>query len=85
MEVLVLEFADRVDTEAFNQTDRRPLLERRSGRFLEAFGLITAGLETGDGVLIGLGATLDALAYQDVFPNRYLEAGLRLARTAPSE
>lgn len=82
MEVLVLEFADRVDTEAFNKIDRRPLLERRSERFLEAFGLIAAGLETGDCVLIGMGATLDAIAYQDVFPNRHLETGLELARTA---
>ncbi|MDE0602223.1 MAG: GHMP kinase [bacterium] len=81
MEVLVLEFVDQVDTEAFNQVDRRPLLERRSGRFLEAFRLITAGLEAGDGGLIGMGATLDAIAYQDVYPNRYLEAGLALART----
>ena len=82
MEVLVLEFADRVDTEAFNQTDRRPLLERLSGRFLEAFRLIAAGLETGDGGLVGLGATLDAIAYQGVLPNPYLDAGLELARTA---
>ncbi|MYA39579.1 MAG: GHMP kinase [Acidimicrobiia bacterium] len=82
MEVLVLEYPDGVDTEAFNKTDRRPALERRSHRFLEAFGLIAAGLETGDGVLIGLGATLDAVAYQDVFPNPYLETGLQLARAA---
>ncbi|MDE0673759.1 MAG: GHMP kinase [bacterium] len=82
MEVLVLEYPDRVDTEAFNRVDRRPALERRSDRFLEAFGLIAAGLETGDGVLIGLGATLDAIAYQDVFPNPHLETGLQLARAA---
>jgi len=80
MEILVLEFADQVDTEVFNRTDRRPLLERISGRFLEAFRLIAAGLETGDGGLVGLGATLDAIAYQDVFPNPYLETGLELAR-----
>ena len=82
MEVLALEFADRVDTEAFNRVDRRPALERRSERFLEAYRLIAAGLETGDGVPIGMGATMDAISYQDVFPNPYLEAGLELARTA---
>jgi len=82
MDVLVLEFADQVDTELFNKMDLRPLLECQSERFLEAFRLITAGLETGDGSLIGLGATLDAIAYQDVFPNRYLQAGLELARKA---
>ena len=81
MEVLVLEFADQVDTEVFNRTDHRPLLERLSERFLEALELITTGLETGDGGLIGSGATLDAIAYQDVFPNPYLETGLELART----
>ena len=81
MEVLVLEFAGQMDTEVFNRTDRRPLLERLSKRFLEAFELITTGLETGDGALIGLGATMDAIAYQDVLPNPYLEAGWELART----
>ena len=40
MRVLVLEFADEVDTEAFNQVDRRGVLRSQSELFGEALGLI---------------------------------------------
>ena len=84
MRVLVLEYADEVDTEAFNQVDRRGVLRSQSELFGEAVGLIAAGLKKGDGRLIGRGATLNALAYQRVFPNPHLDSVLDLARTAGS-
>ena len=80
MRVLVLEFSHTVDTAVFNSVSRRRALEAQSARFLEALHLIVAGIENGDGRLIGRGATLDALAYQDVFPNPHLEAVLELGR-----
>lgn len=82
MRVLVLEFSEAVDTELFNRVDRRAVLRSQSPRFEEALGLITAGLESGDGHLIGQGATHNALAYQKVFPNPHLQSVLNLARIA---
>ncbi len=44
MNVLVLEFAEAVDTEAFNTVDRRAALRSQSKRFAEAVRLIASGL-----------------------------------------
>ena len=85
MRVLVLEFSHRVDTEAFNSVDRRAALESQSAPFLEALHLIAAGIEKGDGRLIGRGATLNALAYQEVFPNPHWEAAVELAKATGAE
>lgn len=84
MRILVLEFADEVDTEVFNQVDRRGILRSQSELFGEAVGLIAAGIENRDGHLIGQGATLNALAYQGVFPNPHFDPVLDLARTVGS-
>ena len=84
MRVLVLEFADRVNTETFNQVDRREVLRSQSKLFGEAVALITAGIERGDGRLVGQGATLNTLAYQGVFPNPNLDSVLDLARRVGS-
>jgi L-threonine kinase len=80
MGVLALEFAESVDTEVFNRVDRRAVLQSQAERFEEALGLIVAGLGSSDGILIGQGATLNALAYQMVVPNPRLSMVLDLAR-----
>ena len=82
MRVLVLEFADQVDTEAFNAVDRRAEHRSHASRFREALDLITAGLADGDARPIGEGATLSSLANQDLLPNPQLPAVLDLAQAA---
>ncbi len=81
MQVLVLEFNEKVDTAAFNSVDRRAEWESHSRPFAEALGMIALGMKAGDGRLIGQGATTNAIAYQEVFPNRHLEDVLSLGRT----
>ncbi|MCY3800130.1 MAG: GHMP kinase [Chloroflexi bacterium] len=82
MRVLVLEFADALDTEAFNAVDRKAELHRREAHFREALDLITVGLKNGDDEMIGRGATHNALAYQEVLPKPQLPDVLALGRAA---
>ncbi|MCY4114467.1 MAG: GHMP kinase [Chloroflexi bacterium] len=82
MRVLALEFADEVDTEAFNAVDRRAEHRSHASRFREALDLITAGLAEGDAQPIGEGATLSSLANQAVLPKPQLASVLDLAQAA---
>lgn len=82
MRILALEFADVVDTEAFNAVDRRAELRSHAARFREALDLITGGLADGDARLIGEGATLSSLANQAVLPKPQLASALDLAQAA---
>ncbi len=82
MRILILEFADTVDTEAFNAVDRDVELRRQAARFQEALALITAGVACADAELVGRGATESALAYQRVLPKPQLPAVLELRRAA---
>ena len=82
MRILVLEFADTVDTEAFNAVDRNVELRRQAARFQEALALITAGVACADAELVGRGATESALAYQRVLPKPQLPAVLEIGRAA---
>ncbi|MCY3783542.1 MAG: GHMP kinase [Chloroflexi bacterium] len=82
MRVLALEFADEVDTEAFNAVDRRAELRSHASRFRDALNLITAGLADGDAKLVGEGATLSSLANQAVLPKPQLATVLELAQAA---
>lgn len=82
MRVLVLEFADALDTEAFNAVNRESELQLREAHFREALDLITAGLKNGDDEMIGRGATQNTVAYQEVLPKPQLPAVLALGRAA---
>ena len=82
MRVLSLEFADEVDTQAFNAVDRRAELRSHASRFREALDLITAGLAHGDPQPIGEGATLSSQANQDLLPKPQLASVLDLAQAA---
>lgn len=82
MRVLVLEFADTVDTEAFNALDHGAELRRQAARFQKAVELITAGLRHGDVELIARGATQSALAHQGMLPKPQLPAVLAFGRAA---
>ena len=82
MRVLVLEFAGVVDTEAFNAVDRDAELQWQEVSFREALRFITNGLESGDGELIGRGATQSALSHQTVLRKPQLPATLALGQAA---
>ena len=78
----MLEFADVLDTDAFNAVDRSADLQQHTARFRDALGPIMAGLNSGDDRLIGQGATENALAYQEVLPKPQIPSVLALARAA---
>ncbi len=82
MRTLALEFADELDTEAFNAVDRRAELRSHAARFRDALDLITSGLAEGDARPIGEGATLSSLANQAVLPKPQLASVLELGRAA---
>ena len=61
------------------QIDRLSILGQLELRMVEAVALIEDGIRTGDPKSIGRGATISALANQQVLFNPYLESTLELA------
>lgn len=82
MRVLVLEFSDEVDTEAFNAGSRANGMYQDEGRFREALELIAAGLANGDPRQIGEGATLSSQLNQCILPKPRLPHAMKLAKDA---
>ena len=92
MRVVVLDFGGTVDTLEFNQGEfnqgnfnqdaRGAALARQAPAMAEATSLIEAGISRGDIGLIGKGATISALANQEILHNRNLDAAMALARDA---
>lgn len=78
MQVLILDFGGTIDTLEFNGTDRRSILKKQEHRLKEALGLISEGLLAQDIGLIGRGATISAIANQEVLYKPYLDAVLDL-------
>lgn len=79
MRVVILDFGGTVDTLAFNGVDRRGILKRSEPRLRESLALITEGVRNGDVGLIGQGATMSALANQEIHFKPQLDAVMRLA------
>ena len=73
MRVVVLDFGGSVDTLEFNRTDRDEALKRLGPRMAEAVSLIKDGIVRGDPLRIGHGATVSAVANQEVLFNPHLE------------
>jgi len=82
MRVLVLEFSDEVDTEAFNAGSRANGVYQDDSRFREALELIAAGLANGDPRQIGEGATLSSQLNQCILPKPRLPHAMKLAKEA---
>lgn len=80
--ILALEFVQGLDTVAFNSMDRTATLRRRSQSFRESLSLIEAGIATADSELVGRGASLNALTYQDVLAKPELPQVFALADAA---
>ena len=79
MRVVVLDFGGDVDTLAFNGVNRDGALNRLEAQFAEALSLIEAGISAGNPAAIGEGATLSAIANQQLLYKPQLDAVLRLA------
>ena len=80
MRVVVLDFGGSVDTLEFNRTDREASLKRLGPRMAEAVSLIKDGIVRGDPLRVGHGATVSAVANQEVLFNPHLETVLELSR-----
>ncbi|MHB1133688.1 MAG: GHMP family kinase ATP-binding protein [Chloroflexota bacterium] len=79
MAVLVLDSGGEVDTIAYNAVDRTALLRRLAPRAEEALALVRDGVRRADPRLLGRGATLSALAHQEVLPKAQLPQVLEAA------
>lgn len=77
--IVVLDFGGKVDTLAFNVTDRRDKLMTMEPTFAESVGLIEEGLRIVDVGLIGQGATISALANQAILPKPHLNDVIKFA------
>ena len=82
MFVVVLDFGGSVDTLEFNLADRDDALNRLEPRMTEAVSLIEDGILRGDPLRIGRGASVSAVANQEMLFNPHLEAVLELSREA---
>lgn len=80
LDVLVLDLGGEVDTVAFNTRPDLPRLNRAKEPLVrEALRLVEEGFKRHDPALIGKGATLSALAHQQVLPKHLLPEALDLA------
>ena len=79
MRVLALDFGGRVDTLAFNGVNREAILMRLERRLQESLDCISAGIRDGDTEAIARGATLSALANQEILFKPQLETVIELA------
>ena len=77
VDILAIEFEETVDTVSFNQRDHRRVAREQTRSVLTAFGLIEEGLREGCVRKIGAGATLSALAHQNLLRKPDLERVLK--------
>ena len=81
MEIVALDFGGTVDTLEFNLVDRRQLWETMATETGEALNLVRRGVEQGDPVLLGQGATISARAGQSVLYKPQLGQVIDFAET----
>ncbi len=79
MRVAVLDFGGTVDTVEFNRINRDSILNRMQSVHLEAISLIERGIINRNAHDIGAGASLSAIANQEILFKPQLEDVLRLA------
>lgn len=79
MRVMILDFGGGVDTVAFNNTDRKAQLKRLESQVQESLSCITTGIRQGDVDAIGRGASLSALANQEILYKPQLDAVVGLS------
>ena len=79
MRVVVLDFGGIVDTLEFNELDSEDALRRLQPRFEEALDLIVQGIEGRSPEYVAAGATISAVANQQLLFKPQLEAVMSLA------
>jgi L-threonine kinase len=77
LDILAIEFEETVDTVSFNQRDDRKVAREQTRTVLGAFDLIAEGVREGCARKIGEGATLSALAHQNLLRKPDLERILK--------
>ncbi len=82
MEIVALEFEDKIDTISFNQKDRKKISRAQGRTVLKSFQLIEEGVKEGSTWKIGEGATLSALSHQNILRKPDLERILKLTLEA---
>ena len=82
MYVVILDFGGSIDTLAFNREDRDNTLKRLAPEMAEAVSLIEEGVRQCDPVPIGRGATMSAIANQQLLPNAHFEEVVKLSEEA---
>ncbi len=80
MQIVVVDFGGVVDTLEFNRAQRDTALSRQALKMAKAVALIETGMRHGDPALIGKGATISAVANQDILFNPHLDAVLELSK-----
>lgn len=81
LQVVVVDWGGRIDTEAYNRTFDLADKTRRQGPFVaEALGLIQSGIEEQRGDLIAAGASLSAFLHQSILYKPHLGALAAMAR-----
>ena len=81
MEIVALDFGGTVDTLEFNRMYGRQLWEAIAAETGEALELVRQGVEKGDPVLVGRGATISAQACQNVLAKPELNQVMEFAET----
>lgn len=81
LEILVLDPGGEVDTLLFNRHPELRELNRKKERLVtEALNLVEEGLRKNDIEALGTGATISALAHQEILPKPLLENVIRLSK-----
>lgn len=79
LEIVALDWGGNVDTLDFNRVDRRSLWESAAEETAQALALVRRGIQEGEPVLVGQGATISALAGQRVLPKQELARVIEFA------
>jgi L-threonine kinase len=80
MEIVTLDFGGTVDTLEFNRVDRRPIWQAQGKEAARALDLVRAGVQQGDPTLVGKGASISAMAAQEVLLKPRLPQVMEFAR-----
>lgn len=79
MRVVILDFGGDIDTLEFINVDREATLRRLQPRFEEALAMIVGGIDDGRAEDVAAGATLSAVANQQVLYKPQLEVVINMA------
>lgn len=78
LDIVAIEFEETIDTVSFNERGQSKIAREQTKAVLQAFQLIEEGLKEGCLRKVGEGATLSALAHQNILRKRDLERVLKL-------